>query len=94
MRLKRPYKKFLQTNYDRELDKYFYEDVGYATMASMSIGMFYSPYAATSLREYFANGFENFFLKDSNYLKDISPFLYKKINNLVDKAEKERYYEV
>ena len=87
------YKKFLQTTYDRELDKYFYEEVGYATMASVSVGLFYSPYAVTSLREYFANGFENFFLSDSNYLKDISPLLYKKINNLVDKAEQERYYE-
>ena len=50
-------------------------------------GLFYSPYAATSLREYFANGFENFHIKkDYNYLQIMSPVLYNKIENLLDKV--------
>ena len=81
------YEKFLQTNYDQELDDYLYKEVGYPILASLIVGLFYSPYAITSLQEYFANGFENFFLKDPNYLKDISPFLYKKINKLLENIE-------
>jgi len=81
-----PHKKFLQVNYDQELDNYLYKEVGYPILASLVVGLFYSPYAVTSLQEYFANGFENFFLRDSNYLKDISPYLYKRIDELVESA--------
>ena len=46
-------------------------------------GLFISPYAATSLREYFATGFTDFFMEpDHRLLKSISPILYKKIEKL------------
>jgi hypothetical protein len=48
----------------------------------MTRGLFVSAYACTSLREYFANGFEEFYLGDRNYLNTISPKLYSKIKNL------------
>ena len=70
---------FKQSDYSTELDDFFYKEVGYPTMTSLTSGLFYSPYAATSLREYFANGFENFYLADRNYLKQISPKLFEKI---------------
>jgi hypothetical protein len=49
-------------------------------------GVFITPYAATSLREYFATGFTEFYLHpdDHEFLKKISPELYKKINSLHD----------
>ena len=74
---------FLNAEYDRVLDFFFYEEVGYPLMTSIVMGLFYSPYAATSLREYFANGFENYFLKDKIYLKKLSLNLYNKIEELV-----------
>ena len=63
------------------------QDIGYVNLRGVTQGLFYSPYAATSLREYFANGFENFHIKkDYNYLQIMSPVLYNKIQNLLDKV--------
>ena len=54
-------------------------------MSSIASNLFYSPYAATSLREYFANGFEAFFMKeDVARLKNVSPALYKKMLYLME----------
>jgi hypothetical protein len=65
--------------YDEKFDKYLYQNVGYEKLTNITMGLFYSPYAATSLREYFANGFEHYFLGDREYLKNLSPNLYNKI---------------
>ena len=46
----------------------------------MVSGLFNSAYAATSLREYFANAFEEYFLGNRKNLSKISPQLYKKID--------------
>ena len=72
----------LNAEYDQKFDKYLYEVVGYELLSSLVMGLFYSPYAATSLREYFANGFEHYFIGDKQYLKNISPVLYNKITDL------------
>tara|TARA_X000001388_G_scaffold76632_1_gene74507 strand:- start:1648 stop:2322 length:675 start_codon:yes stop_codon:yes gene_type:complete len=73
-----------QPSYDRSIDDYFYQDVGYQRMWNIINGLFLSPYAATSLREYFANGFEEYYLGDRNYLKKISPVLYSYLDELYD----------
>ena len=72
------------TEYNEEFDKFLYQTVGYETLTSIAMGLFYSPYAITSLREYFANGFEHYFIGDRKYLKNISPILYNKITNIVN----------
>jgi len=47
--------------------------------------LFYSPYGATSLREYFANGFECYFHKrDHKFLKKISPAIFSKIEQIME----------
>ena len=75
--------KFLNPKYDEELDFFFYEHVKYPLLSSLSVGLFYSPYACTSLREYFENGFEAFFMREEiGRLKTISPALYGKIIQL------------
>ena len=60
-------------------------------MESLTAGLFYSPYAATSLREYFANAFENLFIKEESYqvLRKISPKLFEKLITLLTLEEKE-----
>jgi len=74
---------FLETDFSFEFDDFLYREIGYPTLSSLTANLFYSPYAATSLREYFANGFESFFIsKDVGRLKSISPVLYQKILNL------------
>jgi hypothetical protein len=50
----------------------------------MTNGLFISPYAATSLREYFANAFEEFFVNDMKPVKDLTPSIYKKIIEHLD----------
>jgi len=80
---------FLELDYNEDFDKYLYQHVGYDKLTYMTMGLFASPYGATSLREYFADGFDFYFLKDSGYLSKISPKLYEKIENLVFKEYEE-----
>ena len=61
---------------------FLYADVGYPLLTSLTMGLFISPYAATSLREYFARGFEEYYIGDRKYLTNISPVLYNKIEYL------------
>jgi len=75
---------FLKTGFSYKFDNFLYQEVGYPLLSAITANLFYSPYAATSLREYYANGFETFFLKeDIDRLKSISPTLYNKIANLI-----------
>jgi len=70
---------FTDIEYSEDFDLYLYKEVGYDEIGNLTSGLFYSPYAATSVNEYFANGLENFFLGNREYLKKISPQLTKKI---------------
>ena len=73
---------FKEFNYNKSLDNLFLNVVGYEKFQSLTnYGLFLNPYAATSLREYFATGFEEYMLGDHKELETISPKLYKKINN-------------
>lgn len=79
---------FLETKYNIEFDRFLYVDVGYTFLRTYGSSLFYSPYAATSLREYFANSFEAFYMKeDVDKLKKISPAAYKKNVMLLDIGE-------
>ena len=77
---KAPMAFFENTEYDEEFDMFLYKTIGYDKLVNLIQGLFISPYAATSLREYFATGFTDFYL-DSNhkFLQKISPVLYKKL---------------
>jgi len=47
--------------------------------------LFISPYAATSIREYFATMFTEFYLDPNhNFIKKVSPAVYEKIMLLQD----------
>jgi len=76
---------FQNPDYNDEFDEYLYATIGYPKLSAYSNGLFYSPYAATSLREYFAKGFEAYFLyKDLKTLASISPILYGRVETLAD----------
>jgi len=68
--------------YNKEFDSFLYKSVGYEKLVNITMGLFNSPYGATSLKEYFANGFEAYYIGDRIYLNKISPYLYNKIENL------------
>jgi len=80
-----PKESYLNAEYDENFDLFLYKTIGYSKLDSLLSGLFVSPYAATSLREYFANGFEKFFLQDSEEVKKISPALYRKISLFSEK---------
>jgi hypothetical protein len=76
---------FLRIEYSPNFDKFLYETVGYDLLNQLCVGLFVSPYGATSLREYFANGFEHYYLFDREYLGKVSPKLYNKLYSLTKK---------
>lgn len=77
--------KFLDTELNQNFDEFLHKEVGYATLTTLTNDLFYSPYGATSLREYFANGFECYFHKrDHKFLQKISPAIYSKLENLME----------
>jgi len=73
--------------YDARFDYHLYNELDYDYLRTVSSQLFYSPYAITSLREYWANGFENYLLGDKQTLRDLSPILYNKIETIIDNSE-------
>ena len=72
------------TEYSKEFDYFLAKEVGYPLLLNLTMGLFVSPYGATSLREYFANGFEKYFLDSPQVVNKISPVLYSKIESILD----------
>ena len=70
--------------YDEEIDLFLYETVGYDALNQICTGIFISAYAATSINEYFARGFEEYFLNNPETLKQMCPRLYEVIRGLAD----------
>ena len=74
---------FKNNEFDQTFDSYLHKEVGYPVLTSLTYGLFNNPYAATSLREYFASGFEEYVLGDRELIKTISPILFDKIQEIV-----------
>ena len=71
-------------DYDLKFDQFLYLIVGYPALEQLTPGLFVSPYGATSLREYFANCFEEYFArKKYEHVKKVSPAVYEKIELLL-----------
>jgi len=75
---------FSDTEYDPDFDRFLYEEIGYPTLGALTNGLFHTPYAITSLREYWASGFEDYFLGNREILKRISPRLFNKIEGVIN----------
>ena len=69
-------------DYDKTIDDYLYEKITYDILWQLIPGIFPSPYAITSLREYWARGFEEFYMGKSQELKVICPVLFSKLMQL------------
>ena len=70
---------FNEINYSKKLDDYLANTIGYDKLWKYSAGIFTNPYAATSLREYFAAGFESWLKGEQEMLYRTSPVLYNKL---------------
>ena len=74
----------VKLEYDRGIDEFLYQDVGYGKLNNLVNGLLPSVYAATSLREYFAICFEEYFMGDIQYLKSICPIAFEVIESLTE----------
>lgn len=79
---------FNEIDYNQDFDVYLYQDIGYPVLNTLTANLFVSPYGATCYREYFANGFEHFYLDDYTTVKSISPKLY----SLLSKMETPKFW--
>ena len=59
----------------------------------LTVNLFIGPYAATSLKEYFASGFEEYYLENRLYLREISPYIYRKVSLLEEKDVEELQFD-
>ncbi len=76
-----PLSVFMNPEYNKEFDLFLYEEIGYDKITTLTAGVFINPYAPTSLREYYATGFTEFFVNPDghSFLQKVSPELYKKL---------------
>ena len=84
MGYKAPLQIFMNSEYDEEFDMFLYEKIGYDKLGQILTGVFITPYAATSLREYFATAFTDYYLhpESHNFLKKLGPELFNKLATL------------
>ena len=71
-------------NFNTEVDDYLYKKIGYPALnqiVAMS-GLFIGSYSTTSVREYFATGFESYFMNEKQVVFDYCPVLYSKLKAL------------
>ena len=70
---------FLTATYDYDFDMFLFQDIGYPVLETLTLGLFVSPYSVTSINEYFAVGFESFYMGETNYVKKLCPVLTDKL---------------
>jgi len=75
---------FVSAEYEEKFDDFLYLQIGYPLLRNLTSGLFMSPYAITSVREYFADAFEEYFLRDPMAVKLIAPAVYYKIEELLE----------
>ncbi len=73
---------FLNIKYDEDFDMFLYQDIGYEKLNNLVMGLFPGAYSVTSLSEYFAVGFERYYMKEGKNLSKMCPILIKKIDLL------------
>tara|TARA_B100000700_G_scaffold264490_1_gene302276 strand:+ start:1247 stop:1936 length:690 start_codon:yes stop_codon:yes gene_type:complete len=84
---------FMEPSFDQQFDEYLHQVVGYPLLNMLGSSIFYSPYAATSLREYFANGFEAFYyFDDYDFIKRSCPKLFIKLSELMEDKQSDIEY--
>ena len=84
---------FSDVEYNTEFDDFLHKKIGYSKLSPICRGLFVNAYAVTSLREYFATMFTEFYLdSDHSYLRKLCPILYKKIFLLQDPNKLDNEY--
>jgi|9_EtaG_2_1085328.scaffolds.fasta_scaffold51513_1 hypothetical protein len=78
------------SEYSKELDDFLFYNIGYENLVGFITGLFLDPYACVSLSEYFAVNFEAYYVsEDIDYLRQVCPVFYKKIEMIHNGEEYE-----
>ena len=72
---------FVDSDYSSSFDNFLYKELGYEKLEFFILGLFPNTYSVTSLREYFASGFEIYFLERPRNLKEC-PVLLEKVEEV------------
>jgi hypothetical protein len=83
-------KQFMDVEYSQEFDNLLYKEVGYEKLNTLSIGILPSCYGLTSIKEYFATGFEEYFIGNRREIADLCPVLTSKIESVAEQTDLER----
>ena len=78
---------FFNTEFNKQFDDFLYKEVGYGPLRVLTDGLFLAPYSVTSLQEYWARGFEEYYLGERSYLKTLCPYIYNKLQLLESSGE-------
>ena len=77
-----------ETEYSKVFDEFLFYELGYDKAVSYTLGLFITPYASVSVSEYFATGFEMFFVQaDHKQIKETCPILFKKLGEISKQGE-------
>ena len=79
------------SKHNEELTRFLKDHVGFEKLNNLTKGLFLGAYSTTSLREYFARGFEEFYLGDRLYLKKVCPYIFSKLSSIEDATEENDY---
>tara|TARA_Y100001973_G_C5165260_1_gene315755 strand:+ start:286 stop:963 length:678 start_codon:yes stop_codon:yes gene_type:complete len=79
--------KFFNTEFNKQFDDFLYKEIGYGPLRVLTDGLFLAPYSVTSLQEYWARGFEEYYLGERSYLKTLCPYIYNKLQLLESSGE-------
>ena len=71
---------FANPEYDMNFDIFLHNEVGYEKIRNLDQGMFLNSYSITSLSEYFATSFEEYYLRNRRAVKKITPAVFAKID--------------
>ena len=74
-------------DYDKNIDMFLYETVGYDALNQICVNIFPSAYACTSISEYWAKGFEEIFIGDRALIRKQCPILYNKLINVIEEMK-------
>ena len=83
---------FSNPDFDSSFDKFLYSEVGYEKLGNLGQDMFIGPYSITSLSEYFATSFEEYYLNRRQLVKQMTPTIYTKLE-IINKGEMKNYDE-
>jgi len=70
---------FTNSEYDINFDIFLHNEIGYEKLRNIDQGMFLNSYSITSLSEYFATSFEEYYLRNRRIVKKITPAVFSKI---------------